>query len=137
MDKFTTEKRSEIMSHISGKETKPEISVRKFLFGHGFRYRKNNAALPGKPDIVLSKYKTVIFVNGCFWHGHRNCKKAELPVTNRAFWQEKVEGNKRRDVRQIEELEEMGYRVITLWQCELTSKFREKTLDNLLKSITS
>jgi DNA mismatch endonuclease, patch repair protein len=137
MDKFTPEKRSEIMSNISCKETKQEILVRKFLFAHGFRYRKNNAVLPGKPDIVLPKYKTIIFVNGCFWHGHKNCKKAELPVTNRLFWQEKIEKNKRRDVCQIKELKRMGYRVIVLWQCKLTSKTRETTLDNLKNKIIS
>jgi len=137
MDKFTVKKRSEIMSNISGKETKPEILVRKFLFAHGFRYRKNNKALPGKPDIVLPKYRTIIFVNGCFWHGHKNCKKAALPVTNRIFWQEKIEGNKRRDMRQIRELRKTGYHVIVLWQCKLASKIREKTLNNLKKSIIS
>jgi DNA mismatch endonuclease (patch repair protein) len=135
MDKFTTEKRSSIMSRISGKETNPEILVRKFLFMHGFRYRKNSSTLPGKPDIVLPKYKTIIFVNGCFWHGHKNCKKAKLPVTNRTFWQKKIKGNVHRDIRQKKCLEEMGYRVITLWQCELTPKVKEKTLKNLIKLI--
>lgn len=125
------------MSNISGKETEPEILVRKFLFAHGFRYRKNSEALPGKPDIVLPKYKTIIFVNGCFWHGHRNCKKAELPVTNRIFWQEKIEKNKCRDIRRIKDLKKMGYRVIVLWQCKLTSKIREKTLNNLKNKIIS
>ena len=135
MDKFSTAKRSAIMSNVSGTETKPEILVRKFLFMNGFRYRKNSKTLPGKPDIVLPKYKTVIFINGCFWHGHPSCKKAELPVTNRIFWQEKIEGNIRRDRQQKDELEKLGYRVMILWQCELTPKIKEKNLNALVKAI--
>jgi len=124
------------MANISSTETEPEILVRKFLFAHGFRYRKNNKTLPGKPDIVLPKYKTIVFVNGCFWHGHKSCKKAVLPATNRLFWQEKIEKNKRRDLRQMKELKKMGYRVIVLWQCKLTAGIREKTLDKLINKIT-
>jgi len=97
MDKFSPKKRSEIMSKITGKETKPEILVRKYLFAKGFRYRKNVKTLPGKPDIVLPKYKTVVFINGCFWHGHKNCKKANLPTTNFNFWKEKIDKNIIRD----------------------------------------
>src|ERR1700739_1798896 len=97
MDVFSKDKRSTIMSKISGKETKPEIIIRKFLFSKGFRYRKNVSTLPGKPDIILSKYSTVIFVNGCFWHGHKNCKAAKLPSTRRQFWEEKINNNIVRD----------------------------------------
>ena len=100
-DIFSKSKRSDIMSKISGKETKPEILVRKYLFAHGFRYRKNVKKLPGKPDIVLPKYKTIIFVNGCFWHGHENCKKSALPTTNTEFWKEKISANVIRDKKSL------------------------------------
>lgn len=135
-DKFSKAKRSDIMSKISGKETKPEIMVRKYLFAHGFRYRKNVANLPGKPDILLPKYKTVIFVNGCFWHGHKNCKNAELPTTNTEFWRTKISATIERDKRQKLELQKIGYKVLTVWQCELTAKKREQTLENLISEIT-
>ena len=123
------------MSKISGKETKPEILVRKYLFAHGFRYRKNAKDLPGKPDIVLPKYKTVIFVNGCFWHGHHNCKKAALPVTNAEFWSKKISSNIIRDEKTYVELAGIGYKVLVVWQCELGIKEREKTLDELANKI--
>ena len=97
-DIFSQTKRSDIMSKISSKDTKPEILVRKFLFSKGFRYRINVKTLPGKPDIVLPKYKTIIFVNGCFWHGH-NCKKGKLPSSNTDFWKEKISNNKSRDAK--------------------------------------
>ncbi|PDP66544.1 very short patch repair endonuclease [Porphyromonas gingivalis] len=136
-DIFSKSKRSDIMSKISGKESKPEILVRKYLFAHGFRYRKNVKDLPGKPDVVLPKYKTVIFVNGCFWHGHDNCKKATLPATNTEFWREKILSNINRDKRQQQELQNKGYKVLIIWQCELTADFREKTLRGLIKKITT
>lgn len=123
------------MSKISGKETKPEILVRKYLFAHGFRYRKNAKDLPGKPDIVLPKYKTVIFVNGCFWHGHRNCKKAALPVTNTEFWSKKISSNIIRDEKTYVELSGIGYKVLIIWQCELSIKKRKIILDELAKKI--
>ena len=123
------------MSKISGKETKPEILVRKFLFSNGFRYRKNLKKLPGTPDIVLSKYKSVIFINGCFWHGHKNCKKATLPTTNINFWQNKINGNIQRDRKNKFLLKKLGYNVITVWQCKLNSKTRKKTLTELIKKI--
>lgn len=106
------------MSKISGKETKPEILVRKYLFSKGFRFRKNVKDLPGKPDIVLPRYKTVIFINGCFWHGH-TCKRGMLPKTNQAFWKEKIGKNMERDIRNISELEEKEWNVIVVWQCEI------------------
>ncbi len=134
-DIYSKSKRSSIMSKISGKDTKLEILVRKYLFSKGFRFRKNVKDLPGKPDIVLPKYKTIIFINGCFWHGHENCKKAILPATNTRFWREKISGNIIRDKGNIQKLREMGYKVITVWQCELTADFCETTLNNLLKKI--
>lgn len=136
MDKFSSEKRSLIMSKISGKETKTEIIVRKFLFTNGFRYRKHVTELPGKPDVVLPKYKTVIFVNGCFWHGHKNCKKSLLPTTNVEFWTKKISKNIIRDTENTERLIKMGYQVITVWQCELTSRIREENLNKLIERIT-
>ncbi|MBQ2675049.1 MAG: very short patch repair endonuclease [Prevotella sp.] len=107
------------MSQIKGKNTKPEEIVRKYLFSHGFRYRKNVAKLPGKPDIVLPKYKTVIFVNGCFWHMHEGCKYFVWPKHNAEFWKEKITGNAERDQRKQRKLEDMGWRVIIIWECQL------------------
>jgi DNA mismatch endonuclease vsr len=134
-DIYSKSKRSSIMSKISGKDTKPEILVRKYLFSKGFRFRKNVKNLPGKPDIVLPKYKAVIFVNGCFWHGHENCKKSTLPATNTEFWREKISGNIIRDKGNIQKLIGMGYKVITVWQCKLTADFCETTLNSLLKKL--
>lgn len=134
-DIFSKAKRSDIMSKILGKETKPEILVRKFLFSNGFRYRKNLKKLPGTPDIVLLKYKTAIFVNGCFWHGHKNCKRFALPATNINFWQNKINGNIKRDKAKKLLLKKMGYKVITIWQCQLNSNNRKKTLNRLIKMI--
>jgi len=119
----------------SGKETKPEILVRKYLFANGFRYRKNVKDLPGKPDIVLPKYKTIIFVHGCFWHGH-NCKAGKLPETRKEFWKEKINGNIQRDKNNKIELQKQGWKVITIWQCELKNKMiQEKTLKNLIDTL--
>lgn len=135
-DLYSKEKRSEIMSKISGKETKPEILVRKFLFANGLRYRKNVKSLSGSPDIVLPKYKTVIFVHGCFWHGH-DCKAAKLPETRKEFWTDKINSNSVRDKRNIEELESLGWNVIVVWQCSIKNKtVREVTLTELLNKIT-
>jgi len=135
-DIFTKQKRSKIMSNISGKETKPEILVRKILFAKGFRYRKNDKRYPGKPDIVLPKYKTVIFINGCFWHGHKNCEKAKLPETNYNFWKNKIEGNIERDKRNYEQLKNLGWNVIVLWQCQLNNKRNiDKTIKDLIQNL--
>ena len=134
-DIYSKSKRSSIMSKISGKDTKPEILVRKYLFSKGFRFRKNVKDLPGKPDILLSKYKTIIFINGCFWHGHENCKKSALPATNIAFWKGKISSNIIRDKKIYVELSNMGYKVLIIWQCELGIKEREKTLDELANKI--
>lgn len=124
-DIFSKTKRSNIMSKISGKETKPEILVRKFLFSKGFRYRKNVKELPGKPDIVLPKYKTIIFVHGCFWHGH-TCKSGKLPETNRNFWEVKIGKNIVRDNCDIIKLKEAGWKVLIIWQCEIKNKISQK-----------
>jgi len=134
-DTVSKEKRSEIMSHVTGKETKPEIIVRKYLFARGLRYRKNVKRLPGTPDIVLPKYKTVVFVNGCFWHGHRGCKYSHLPSTNLEYWEKKIADNLERDERKKRELEELGYRVLTVWQCQLKTKVRESSLNSLYENI--
>lgn len=113
------------MSRISGNNTKPEILVRKYLFSHGFRYRKNKKELPGKPDIVLSKYHVIIFINGCFWHGH-TCRAERLPETNHAFWENKIHKNILRDKKNIQELDTRGWKVIVIWECEL----KNTTLQN-------
>ena len=105
MDTMTPEKRHETMSHIRGKDTKPEVLVRKYLFSKGLRYRKNDRKLPGHPDIVLPKYRTVVFVNGCFWHGHEGCRYFSLPSTNVEFWKAKIVRNRERDSSDVEELE--------------------------------
>ena len=121
------------MSKISGKETKPEILVRKYLFSEGFRFRKNDKRYPGRPDIVLPKYKTIIFVHGCFWHGH-DCPAGKLPETNKEFWENKIQRNIKRDRNNIKELKSLGWEIITIWQCEIKNKLnRLKTLENLLK----
>mgnify|MGYP000762871208 FL=1 len=125
MDIYSKNKRSNIMSRISGNNTKPEILVRKYLFSHGFRYRKNKKELPGKPDIVLSKYHVIIFINGCFWHGH-TCRAGRLPETNHAFWENKIHKNILRDKKNIQELETRGWKVIVIWECEL----KNTTLQN-------
>lgn len=107
------------MSHIKSKNTKPEVVVRCFLFANGFRFRLHRKDLPGKPDIVLPKYKTVIFINGCFWHGHSGCKYATIPETNREFWLSKISGNIDRDKSTYAKLEFMGWKVMKIWQCQL------------------
>ena len=123
------------MSRIKGKETKPEVVVRKYLFSEGFLYRKNVKDLPGTPDIVLPRYKTVIFVNGCFWHGHKGCRHFVVPDTNREFWIGKIEANIQRDARKSAELEKLGWRVIVIWECELNTKVRDMTLLRLKENI--
>lgn len=121
-DIYDKEKRSEIMSHIRGKNTKPEVALRKALFSQGFRYRINDKRLPGKPDIVLPKYKTAIFIHGCFWHGHEGCIYAYTPKTNTEFWVQKVQGNKERDTRIQTLLETQGWNVIVVWECEIKGR---------------
>lgn len=119
------------MSAIRSKNTKPELIVRKWLWARGFRYRLNYARLPGHPDIVLRKYRTCIFVNGCFWHGHEGCAHFSMPKTNTAFWKRKIERNKKRDADEQRRLAEMGWHCITVWECELKPAVRDKTLTAL------
>ena len=127
-DKFSPEQRSRCMSKIHSASTKPEIKVRKALFGKGYRFRVNVKTLPGTPDIVLPKYSTVIFVNGCFWHGHDGCKHYTVPETNVEFWVEKVRKNKERDAVNVQRLESLSWGVITIWECELKSKVFQDTI---------
>ncbi len=120
------------MAAIKGKGTKPEMVVRKYLFACGFRYRLNHSRLPGHPDIVLRKYRTVIFVNGCFWHGHEGCRYFVLPKSNAEFWSAKITRNQERDKAELRQLAEMGWHSITVWECQLrTKEQREKTLESL------
>ncbi len=136
MDIFSKKKRSQIMSKILGKDTTPEIVIRKLLFSCGYRYRKNVSSLPGKPDIVLPKYKTGIFINGCFWHGHDNCYDFKLPSTRTEYWDNKIKNNKLRDKRNIKELKKMGFLVLVIWQCSLRNKkAREKTFVKILQKL--
>ena len=117
------------MSRIAGKDTKPEELVRKYLFSKGFRYRKNVRKLPGTPDLVLPKYRTVIFVNGCFWHGHEGCKYFVWPKNNAEFWRQKIETNISRDQRKEAQLRDMGWNVMIVWECELRPPKRQATLE--------
>lgn len=134
-DVHSKKTRSFNMSQIKGKDTKPEILVRKFLFSHGFRYRLHDKKLPGKPDLVFPKYRTVLFVHGCFWHGHENCKYFVVPKTRTEWWMNKINGNKKRDDDNIKLLEEQGWKIITVWGCELKPDKQENTLINLIKKI--
>lgn len=127
--------RSYNMSQIKGKNTKPEILIRKFLFSNGFRYRLYDKKLPGKPDIVLKKYKTVIFIHGCFWHGHENCKYFVIPKTRTDWWLNKIERNKQLDCNNLQFLEELGWKVLTIFECELKNNIRDKTLNALISKI--
>ena len=123
------------MSCIKGKNTKPEENVRKALFSRGFRYRKNDKKLPGTPVIVLPKYKTVIFVNGCFWHGHNGCKYYVVPKTNTEFWLNKINKNIERDELKIKQLEQLGLKSIVVWECELKKANLNSTIDHLVNCI--
>lgn len=136
-DVHSKEIRSYNMSKIRGKDTKPEEMVRKYLFSKGLRYRKNDKRYPGHPDIVLPKYKSVVFVHGCFWHLHENCKYARLPSSNIEFWEKKLNGNKSRDVKVKSELESEGWAVFTIWECELKRDKRDKTLQDLYDKIVN
>ena len=129
MDKLTPEQRHRNMAAIRGKNTKPEMIVRRGLWSRGFRYRLNHRRLPGHPDIVLRKYRTCIFVNGCFWHGHDGCWK--IPKSNREFWVAKIRRNKERDKEEQRKLAAMGWHCITVWECELKPSKREETLDSI------
>lgn len=123
------------MSSVSGKDTKPEILVRKCLFAQGFRFRKNVKRLPGTPDIVLPKYKTIIFVHGCFWHGHSDCVNARLPKSNIEYWTKKISSNMIRDEKNVSKLTKMGYKIIVIWTCELSKKNIQQTIGKTIQMI--
>lgn len=135
MDKHSKETRSYNMSMIKSSGTKPEETVRKYLFSKGLRYCKNVKTLPGKPDIVLPKYKTIVFVNGCFWHRHKGCKYFVMPKTNVEFWTEKITKNIARDEITYKKLQNMGWNVIVIWECELKKNKRNNTLECLYNDI--
>lgn len=135
-DNHSKEARSMNMSHIHSTNSKPEEIVRKYLFAEGFRYRKNVKKLPGCPDIVLPKYKTVIFVNGCFWHKH-DCPRFVWPSSNQDYWRPKILRNVERDNQSCKELESLGWKVITVWECELKKKAFEETMRKIIQQIVS
>jgi DNA mismatch endonuclease, patch repair protein len=127
-DVHNKQTRSYNMSQIKGKSTKPEILVRKFLFANGFRYKLNEKKLPGKPDIFLPKYKTAIFINGCFWHGHENCEYFKIPSTRTDWWKEKIEKNVLNDDIKQSQLKGFGFKVIVVWECQIKNKSIYSTL---------
>ena len=135
MDVHDKKTRSYNMSRIKGKNTKPEEIVRKYLFAKGFRYRINDKRLPGTPDIVLPKYQTVIFVNGCFWHGHEGCRYFVWPQNNADFWKSKIIANVERDRKKEAELNERGWNVIVIWECQLKPRSKDNTLESLVKEL--
>lgn len=136
-DVHSKETRSYNMSQIKGKNTKPEILIRKFLHSKGFRFRLHDKKLSGRPDIVLPKYKTVILVHGCFWHGHENCKYFVIPKSKTEWWLAKINRNKENDKKSTLNLEKTGYKIITIWECELKPDRRDNTLKNLLTLLTT
>lgn len=133
MDVFTREKRSEIMSLVSGKNTKPELIVRSLLHNMGYRFRLHRSDLPGTPDITLPKHKKVIFVHGCFWHGHKGCRRSKRPTTNKKFWREKLDKNIERDKLSIRDIKKLGWEVLVVWTCEVNdmTKLKNKLLSFL------
>ena len=134
MDRISKKQRSANMSHIRGKDTSLEIQVRKYLYNRGFRYRKNKKGMPGKPDLYIKKCNSFIFVNGCFWHHHKNCRLAYTPKSNVDFWTSKFERNRENDRKHSRELRKMGYHVITIWECRLKKDFDKemRRVTNLL-----
>lgn len=135
MDNRSKEARSKNMQNIPSKNTKPEETVRKYLFSQGFRYRKNVTTLPGKPDIVLTKYQTVIFINGCFWHAHENCPWFVRPKSNTDFWNKKFEYNRSRDQKNYQLLQMSGWHVIIVWECEIRHGNAQLRLEKLYNEI--
>ncbi|GAO44136.1 very short patch repair endonuclease [Flavihumibacter petaseus] len=131
-DVHSSEKRSYNMSRIKGANTKPEVIVRKFLFGQGYRFRLHSKKLPGKPDIVLPKYKTVIMINGCFWHGHINCKYFVVPKTRSDWWLDKINNNISRDAYVEKSLNQLGWKVIKIWECQLKTEKLQETLKSIV-----
>ncbi|CAN5330982.1 very short patch repair endonuclease [soil metagenome] len=136
-DVHDPEVRSYNMSQIRSKDTKPEMTVRKFLHANGFRYRLHVKDLPGKPDLVLPKYNSVIFVHGCFWHAHEGCEYFKIPKTRTEWWKEKLFGNKERAEKNIQKLKEMGWNVIVIWECELKAAAKEETLKKLAHTLVT
>jgi len=136
-DVHNKETRSYNMSQIKGKDTKPEMLVRKFLFANGFRYRLHEKKLPGKPDIVLPKLKTVVFIHGCYWHGHENCKYFVLPKTRTDWWLQKINGNKELDLKNSFRLADKGWTIITIFECELKPAKRDATLLQLIENLNN
>ncbi len=133
---MTPEQRHRCMAAIRSKGTKPELVVRKYLFACGFRYRLNSPRLPGHPDIVLRKYRTVVFVNGCFWHGHETCGSFAMPKSRTEYWNKKIERNRERDREAQRRLAELGWHCITVWECQLKPREREKTLRSLVYTLS-
>lgn len=123
------------MSQVKGKNTKPELTVRKFLHANGYRYRLHVKDLPGKPDVVLPKYKTIIFVHGCFWHGHTGCKYATVPKTRTDWWLNKINTNKANDKKAVQKLIKEGWQIITIWECQLKKDKVSDTLKDLLHQL--
>lgn len=142
MDRLSPQQRHDNMVAIRSKDTRPEMVVRKWLWSHGFRYRLNSKRLPGKPDIVLRKYRTCIFINGCFWHGHKVTESpvqgsecCKIPKTNTAFWVEKIRRNMERDAEVRAQLKRMGWNSLTIWTCQLKPKERDNTLQSLIYAL--
>lgn len=135
-DRMTELQRHECMSHIRSKDTIPEVVLRRELFRRNFRFRKNVRLLPGTPDVVLPKYRTCIFVNGCFWHGHKGCRYYTVPKTNISFWTEKVKRNVERDALNVQNLEVLSWSVITVWECELKPKRFPATMERVMSELS-
>lgn len=131
-DVFSEEQRSYVMSRVGSKNTKPELLIRSFLHRNGFRFRLHGKDLPGRPDLVLPKYKSVVFVHGCFWHRHQNCPKATVPATRRSFWEEKFERNQKRDRRNLFQLRKLGWRSIVVWECQLAKETTRRRIQKRL-----
>jgi DNA mismatch endonuclease (patch repair protein) len=137
MDSFSKEKRSEIMRSVKSTDTTPEIIVRKYLHKSGFRFSLHKKQLPGSPDIVLRKYRTVINIHGCFWHGHELCKRSTIPKSNGQYWHDKIERNRARDVQNEQKLVALGWKVIVIYECELKIKTIEDTMYKVISKITN
>lgn len=125
------------MSKIGPKDTTPELFIRKLIYRLGFRFRLHRRSLPGKPDLVFPKYKRVIFINGCFWHGHNKCKRAKMPSTNKDFWKEKIKNNKSNDIKAYRKLKFLNWEYLVLWQCEIKNKNKEILINKILKFLNT
>jgi len=136
-DKLTPQQRHYCMSRIRGKATKPELLVRHWLWSHGYRYRLNVKSVPGKPDIVLRKYRTAIFVNGCFWHGHEGCSLYSVPKSNTDFWIAKVQRNQARDQQEYKALHDAGWQVVVIWECQLKKAVLDDTMRQVEHSLST